>query len=80
MVTEKTWADVTKKAKELEHIIQKCELLVTASTSMQAAAVPGLYPQLSLMTTMLTIYQNHSRVQKVEAVRNQVKVTKTQQQ
>ena len=43
LVTEKTWADVTKKAKELEHINHKCYTLVTASTSMQAAAVPGLY-------------------------------------
>ena len=43
LVTEKTWASVTKKAKELEHIIQKCDPPVTASTSMQAAAVPGLY-------------------------------------
>ena len=41
LVTEKTWADVTKKAKELEHIIHKCDPPVTASTSMQAAAVPG---------------------------------------
>ena len=40
LVTEKTWAAVTKKAKELKHIIQKCEPPVTASTSMQAAAVP----------------------------------------
>ena len=43
LVTEKTWADVRKKAKELEHIIHKCDPLVTASTSMQAAAVPSLY-------------------------------------
>ena len=43
LVTEKTWAAVTKKAKELEHIIRKGDPPVTASTSMQAAAIPSLY-------------------------------------
>ena len=34
LITEKTWADTTKKVKELEHIIRKCDPL--------AAAVPTL--------------------------------------
>ena len=43
LIIEPTWAKVTKKAKEVEHIIHKWEAPVTASTSMQAtAAVPGL--------------------------------------
>ena len=47
LVTEKIWAAVKKKAKELEHIIQKCKPPVTASISMQAAAVPSLYSHIA---------------------------------
>ena len=48
LIIKPTWADVTKKAEELEHIICMCEALVTALASMQAtAAVPSLYSHIA---------------------------------
>ena len=44
LITCKTWAKTTKKAKELEHIIRKCDPLVAALPSMtKCSAVPSLY-------------------------------------
>ena len=44
LITEKTWAETTKKAKELEHIIRKCDSLAAAlPTLAKGTAVPGLY-------------------------------------
>ena len=44
LIIEPNWAKVTKKAKNLEHIIQKCEALTIAPPSLQGArAVPSLY-------------------------------------
>ena len=44
LITEKTWEKITKKAKELEHIIRKCEpLAVALPTLAKGTAVPGLY-------------------------------------
>ena len=48
LITEKTWADTTKKAKELEHIIRKCDppaaLLPTLA---KGTTVPGLYSHIA---------------------------------
>ena len=41
LITEKDWAVTTKKAKELEHIIRKCDPLAAALA--KDTAVPGLY-------------------------------------
>ena len=44
LITEKTWADTTKKAKELEHIIRKCDPLAAAMPTLaKGTAVPSLY-------------------------------------
>ena len=44
LCTEKDWAVTTKKAKELEHIIRKCDPPVAAlPTLAKGTAVPGLY-------------------------------------
>ena len=46
LITEKDWAVTTKKAKELEHIIRKCDPLAAAlPTLAKGTAVPGLYSQ-----------------------------------
>ena len=48
LIIEPNWAEVTKKAKNLEHIIWKCEALAIAPTSLQGAgAVPGLYSHIA---------------------------------
>ena len=44
LIIEPNWAEVTKKSKNLEHIIQRCDPLVSASSIIQGAGVvPGLY-------------------------------------
>ena len=44
LITCENWAKTTKKAKELEHIIRKCDPPAAAlSTLTQGTAVPGLY-------------------------------------
>ena len=44
VITCENWAKTTKKAKELEHIIRKCDAPAAAlPTLTQGAAVPGLY-------------------------------------
>ena len=44
LITEKEMAVTTKKAKELEHIIRKCDPLAAAlPTLAKGTAVPGLY-------------------------------------
>ena len=48
LITCENWEKTTKKAKELEHIIRKCDPLAAAlPTLMQGAAVPGLYSHLA---------------------------------
>ena len=48
LIIEPNWADVTKKAKNLEHIIQKCDPLTIAPPILQGAgAVPGLYSHIA---------------------------------
>ena len=48
LITCENWAKNTKKAKELEHIIRKCDPLAAAlPTLTQDAAVPGLYPHIA---------------------------------
>ena len=48
LIIKLNWVDVTKKAKNLEHIIQKCEALAIAPTSLQGAgAVCGLYSHIA---------------------------------
>ena len=48
LFTEKTWAETTKKAKELEHIIRKCDPLAAAlPTLAQGTAVLGLYSHIA---------------------------------
>ena len=48
LITCENWAKTTKKAKELEHIIRKCDQLAAAlPTLTQGTAVPGLYSHIS---------------------------------
>ena len=48
LIIEPNWAEVTKKAKNLEHIIQRCEPPATASPIIPGAgAVPGLYSDIT---------------------------------
>ena len=44
LITAKTWEDTTDKAKELEHIIRKCDLLAAAlPTLVKGTVVPSFY-------------------------------------
>ena len=48
LITCKTWAKTTKKAKELEHIIRKCAPLAAALPDLtKGTAVPGLYSHIA---------------------------------
>ena len=48
LITCENWEKTTKKAKELEHIIRKCDPTVAAlPTLTQGAAVPGLYSHIA---------------------------------
>ena len=48
LITEKTWADTTKKVKELEHIIRKCDPLAAALPSLaKGTTVPSLYSHIA---------------------------------
>ena len=48
LITEKDWAAKTKKAKELEHIIWKCDPLAAAlPTLAKGTTVPGLYSHIA---------------------------------
>ena len=48
LIIEPDWADVTKEAKNLEHIICRCDPLATASPIIQGAgAVPSLYSHIA---------------------------------
>ena len=48
LITKKDWTATTKKAKELEHIIRKCDPLAAAlPTLAKGATVPGLYSHIA---------------------------------
>ena len=48
LITEKTWAKTTDKAKELEHIIRKCDPLAAAlPTLTKGTTVPNLYSHIA---------------------------------
>ena len=48
LITEKTWAETTKKVKELEHIIRKCDQVAAVlPTLAKGTAVPSLYSQIA---------------------------------
>ena len=48
LITEKTWEETTEKAKELEHIIRKCDPPAAALPILvKGTAVPGLYPHIA---------------------------------
>ena len=48
LITCKTWAKTTKKAKKLEHIIRKCDSLAAALPSLtKGTVVPGLYSHIA---------------------------------
>ena len=48
LIIEPNWPDILKKAKNLEHIIQKCDPLAIAPPILQGAgAVPGLYSDIA---------------------------------
>ena len=48
LITEKDWAVTTKKAKELEHIIRRCDPLAAAlPTLAKGTTVPGLYSHIA---------------------------------
>ena len=48
LITCKTWEKTTKKAKDIEHIIRKCDPLATALPNLtQGRAVPSLYSHIA---------------------------------
>ena len=48
LITCKTWAKTTKKAKELDHIIRKCDPLAAALPNLtKGSPVPGLYSHIA---------------------------------
>ena len=48
LITCKTWAKTTKKAKELEHMIRKCDPLAAALPNLtKGTAVPSLYSHIA---------------------------------
>ena len=48
LITCKTWAKTTKKTKELEHIIRKCDPPTAALPNLtKGTAVPGLYSHIA---------------------------------
>ena len=48
LITEKTWEETTEKAKELEHIIRKCDPPAAAlPTLAKGTTVPGLYSHIA---------------------------------
>ena len=48
LITFKTWTKTTKKAKELEHIIRRCDPLAAALPNLtKGTAVPGLYSHIA---------------------------------
>ena len=48
LITEKTWQETTDKAKELEHMIRKCDLPAAAlPTLAKGTAVPSLYSHIA---------------------------------
>ena len=48
LIIEPNWAEVTKKAKNLEHIIWRCDPPATASPIIQSAGtVPNLYSHIA---------------------------------
>ena len=48
LITCENWAKTTKKAKELEHIIRKCDALTAALLTLtQGTAVPSLYSHIT---------------------------------
>ena len=78
LIIETSWAGVTKKAKNLEHIIPKCDPLAIAPPILQGAgAVPSLYSHIAQFQD-----QNSDnipkpfKVQKAEEEINQVKANR----
>ena len=48
LITFKNWENTTKKAKELEHIVRKCDPPTAALPNLtQGTAVPGLYSHIA---------------------------------
>ena len=48
LITCNTWANTTKKSKELEHIIRKCDPPAAALPNLtKGTAVPSLYSQIA---------------------------------
>ena len=79
LIIEPDWNKVMKKAKNLEHIILKCEAPAIARSSLQGAgAVPSLYSHISQSQDQDTdnIPKPFLKVQKVDEERNQVKANK----
>ena len=62
LITEKTWQETTNKAKELEHIIRKCDPPAAAlPTLAKGTTVPGLYSQIAHSDDRVNISPNLSK-------------------
>ena len=74
---EPNWAGVMKKAKNLEHIIQNAThwLLSNPFYKVQVQFPAYIHTLHNPKIKILTIFLSHSKVQKVEEERNQVKQT-----
>ena len=81
LIIEPDWKKVIEKAKDLEHIICKCEAPVIATTlcKVQEQFLAYTHTLHSHKIKMPIIYPNHLKVQKVKEERNPVRVNKSQQ-
>ena len=78
LTIEHNWADITKKAKNLGHIIWKYAhwLLPHPLCKVQEQFLAYIYLLYNPKIKILIIYPNHFNVQKVEEERNQVKANR----
>ena len=73
LIIEPNWAEVTKKAKNLKHIIWRCDPLATAPLIITGGgAVPGfIHTSHNPKIKTLTVSLSHLKAQKVKEERNQ---------
>ena len=76
LIIKPNWAAVTKKAKNLGHIIQKCDPLAIAPPILEGAVPSYIHTLHNPKIKILTISLSHSKVQKAEEKRNQVKANR----
>ena len=78
LIIEPKWAEVTKKEKNLEHIIQRCDPPATSIPIIPGAgAVPSLFLHITQSQDQeiktQTVFKSHLKAQKAKEERNQAK-------